>query len=184
MIISLRGTNGCGKSTLVRGIMKLFPVKIPIVDTTGHRRNPLGYLLRSKDVDGFVELFIPGHYEIKNGGVDTLKSLDEAYSMIETYAKSGSHVLYEGKNMSDGPRRLIDLRLRLKLDCRTILVSYPLEDCIRAVRERGHSIREQTIERLYRKSHEDIAVLEKSTIKTETLPRDAAYNKVREWLGV
>lgn len=183
MIISLRGTNGCGKSTIVRRVMEAFPSRSAV--TVEGRQRPLGYVC-TREVNGGRHvggsLFVPGHYEIANGGVDTLRDLDEAYSLIIGHAREGHNVLYEGKNMSDGTRRIVHLRLELGLDVRVILVSYPLEDCVAAVRARGHSISTATIEKLYRKSFRDADVLDKCAVPVQILARDAALARVREWL--
>lgn len=181
MIISLRGTNGAGKSTIVRAIMRAYPQCIE--RTAEGRQKPLCYHCFTSPFEQFG-LMIPGHYEIKNGGIDTLPDLDGAYSLIEKEARAGHHVLYEGKNMSDGPTRAIRLKLERKLDVRVILVSYPLEQCIAAVRQRGHSIKEQTIEKLYEKSFRDAKVLADCGVPVEILPRIEAHLKVREWLGL
>jgi len=181
VIIKLFGTNGAGKSTIVRAIMRAYDRKIPLYQKD--RQKPFGYELGAEGRQDY-ELFVPGHYEIANGGVDTLRDLDDAYSLIVKHAREGLNVLYEGKNMSDGTKRIVRLRLEQRLDARAILVSYPLADCIRAVRQRGHSIREKTIESLYERSFRDAKVLEDCGVPVEILPRKAAHAKVREWLGL
>lgn len=177
MIIGLRGTNGAGKSTIVRRVLSTYPQRREI--TVSGRRKPLGYVASSP---GCRDLFVPGHYEIANGGVDTLSGLDEAYRLILEYGMLGMNVLYEGKNMSDGPDRTVHLK-RLLPNVRSILVSYPLEDCVAAVRQRGHSIKVQTIERLYHKSFRDMETLNQYGVVTAILPRHEALEKVQEWLS-
>jgi predicted kinase len=154
VIISLRGTNGAGKSTLVRAVVARYAQHEDL--TTPGRRRPVGRLWRRQGPG--VGLFVLGHYEIANGGVDTLRSLDEAYEMIERYAAQGCDVLYEGKNMSDGPARLLQLHARGR-DCHAVLLDLPLQRCVASVRARGHSIKESTIARLHAKSRRDCEAL-------------------------
>lgn len=185
MIISLRGTNGAGKSTIVRKIMDMYAKRVPVMQEG--RRKPLGYVCsgfryQRRGSKHLGSLFVPGHYEIANGGVDTLTSLDEAYTMIKRNANAGNHVLYEGKNMTDGPLRLIDLK-KQGYDTRAVLISYPLEDCVAAVRARGHSIREKSIEQLYRKSFANALVLEEAGVRVCRLTRDEVLDRVKYWLG-
>lgn len=154
VIISLRGTNGAGKSTIVRTLMERLGVDNREEIRVHWRRKPLGYLYRDAVTSG---LFIPGHYEIANGGVDTVESLESAYDLIRLYSGRGFNVIYEGKNMSDGPKwvRLID-----PSEITLVHVELPVEDCIAAVRARGHSIKEETIRRLFDKTIKDMATLE------------------------
>lgn len=85
LIISLRGANGSGKSTIVRAIMAQAShrqeQRIP------QRQKPIGYwcefACRADLPDTRPHaLYVPGHYEIANGGVDTLRYLDDAYAAI------------------------------------------------------------------------------------------------------
>lgn len=179
MIISLRGTNGSGKSTIVREIMRGYPRSIKI-EYPGRRR-PRGYLCQTGKVSDLRSLFVPGHYEIANGGVDTLSSLDEAYDLIERHAELGCHVLYEGKNMSDGVGRLLALR-RAGYPVAVALIDEPVRKCVAAVRSRGHKIKRETIEKLHRKSHSQMATFQKEKIECFTGPRDQVLEQVRRWL--
>lgn len=180
MIINLRGTNGSGKSTIVRSVMSLFGDRVRFaVQYDPPKKRPIGYEFPS----GCRHLFVVGHYEIANGGVDTLPSLDAAYDLVRRYDDRGYDVLYEGKNMSDGTRRVSQL-IGDGRDVRVVLIEHSLGECVAAVRQRGHSISEKTIERLYHKSRREILMLERAGVKTWTLPRDETLGQVREWLGL
>lgn len=138
MLIYLRGTNGAGKSTIVRSVLSLFCAQ-PL--TKPGRRRPLGYVC-----PGPTPLFIPGHYEIQNGGIDTIRSLSEVVDLVQEFHGKGMNVLCEGKNAQDKTltRHFELLRIPLVF----IWVHHPVEECIRSVRERGHRIAEKTIRQI------------------------------------
>ncbi len=174
MIISLRGTNGSGKSTLVRRLMMCYDEKKEVFSYG--RLKPSGYVLTK----GTRKLYIPGHYEIANGGVDTLKDLDEAYDLIAAYDGIGYDVIYEGKNMSDGVKRV---RMNFKPEQVTLIaISTPVQECVASVRARGHRIKEETIMKLADKVAKNMIVFEALGFQTYELTRDEALAKCRELL--
>jgi len=178
MIISLRGTNGSGKSTIVRNIMKLYPHETKI-EYPG-RRKPIGYVLRLKN----RTLFVPGHYEILNGGIDTIDSLATAYNLIAVHAvELGCDVLYEGKNLSDGPKRLLELQAAGH-DVAVAHINLPVEDCISAVRLRGHTIKVETIEKLHIKSQHDLVKFGLAGVPVFSGNREDTLMQVKSWLKI
>ncbi len=181
MIISLRGTNGCGKTHLVRQIMGSYDVRREI--RKPGRRHPVGYELDSTTTP-IRPLLIPGHYEptTPNGGIDTLGSLDEAYDMIWEHCDLGHHVLYEGKNMSDGVSRLTNMFDPEQ--ARVVVISHPVEECVAAVRARGHRIKQETIVKIALKTLKDAARFEEMGYSVSRLSREKALDKVREILSV
>lgn len=180
MIISLRGTNGSGKSTIVREIMGLYPTAVQM--QYPGRRKPGGYLLRS--LNGATPLHVPGHYEIANGGLDTLPSLDLAYQMIEQHHLLGMHVLYEGKNMSDGAKRVRALHRKYPDQVRVALIDESVRTCLTSVRERGHRIMSETVKRLHAKSRRDVDALEEAGVAVYRGNRAAVLHQVRQWLKI
>ena len=174
MIISLRGTNGSGKSTLVRALMNEYYQKIEI--SLEGRRKPIGYRLTALDKP---ELFIPGHYEIANGGIDTLRDLDVAYEMIWHSAVMKRHVVYEGKNMTDGTARFMRFPRELAV---VIVINHPVEDCIASVRARGHRIKEKTIEYIARKVMIDAEKFQENGFTVHYLSRELALAKCKSIL--
>jgi hypothetical protein len=128
MIINIRGTNGAGKSTLVRKVMERYQtitqIEYPaeIKGRKGNRKiRPMGYLCAT-DVQ---RLFIPGHYEIANGGVDTIHNLEYAYKLILEHHSWGANVLYEGMNWHDSVKTRL-LVLHECLDVHVIFIKLPL----------------------------------------------------------
>lgn len=174
MIISLRGTNGAGKSTIVREVMKDYTLRSPLM-VTG-RMKPLGYHLYDR---GRPDLFVPGHYEIANGGIDTIRDLDSAYELIAEQSRR-KHVLYEGRNLTDKTQRVLRFQ---PSEISIIVLKYPVDLCIQAVRQRGHRIKEQTIQRIDRMVSLDADSFEKlgyTVYRTEQ--REMALIKCRELL--
>jgi energy-coupling factor transporter ATP-binding protein EcfA2 len=175
MIISLRGTSGSGKSHLVRRVTGLYPRHIDKYEEG--RRNPL-YTIHGRNRDGRC-LVTPGHYLIGNGGVDTLRDLEQAYRIIWWAARAGHDVLYEGKNMSDGTAQLEKL-IAENITCRVVWINTPVEECIRSVRERGHKIAEASIRKTDAKVRRDY---EKFTCHKIAGDREACFQEIKRWLG-
>ena len=137
------------------------------------------YELHGRTPSGQV-LVTPGHYLIGNGGMDTLKTLDDAYR-IARWADGCSHdVLMEGKNMSDGVGRVETLHAE-KRDVRVVHLDVPVEECIASVRERGHRISEESIRRTDAKVRRD---MEKFQCRIFSGDRAACLAMVVEWLGL
>ncbi len=82
MIIDIRGTNGAGKSHLVRQFLKnaVFAVK-----------TELGYDIPS------LELCVIGHYENPTGGCDQIKPKHQVQYRIEKALETFPNVIFEGK---------------------------------------------------------------------------------------
>ena len=180
MIIALRGTNGAGKSTLVRAVMKFYDECIP-KERPGRRR-PLGYYCyTNREIPR--QLYIPGHYEIANGGIDTLGSLEDAYSLIAEANAAGYHVLFEGKNMQDGSSIDIATTLFTKEEITFVHVNHPVDDCIASVRQRGHSIKEETIRSIAARVEKNNEVLRREHYACHSLSREDALAKVKELLS-
>jgi predicted kinase len=178
VIISLRGTSGAGKSHIVHSLTRGLDVA-QTLEKAG-RRKPLGtvYFL---PLGGF--LMVPGHYQIANGGVDTLRTLDEAYELIREWDERGCHVLYEGKNMSDRAARALELH-REKRDVRVIVINHPVNECVAAVRARGHQISVSSIASTARRVEKDASAMLREKMHVQQLPRALAEKEVRQWLGL
>lgn len=178
-VILLRGTNGAGKSTIVRAIMKLYDECI--THERSGRRRPLGYYCHTNS--GFPhQLYIPGHYEIANGGIDTIKSLEEVFQNIWEAYDNGYSVLFEGKNMQDGTVALRATELFSKEQMAFIHVNTPVDVCIHSVRQRGHSIAEKTILSIAKRIPLVTDGLTMAGYECFTLSREDALAKVKELL--
>lgn len=182
MIISLRGTSGSGKSTLVRKITALYASGGTPHFVAGRRK--AYYTIHARDNPLGRALVVPGHYEIANGGIDTLDTLDEAYDIARRADSDGHDVLMEGKNMSDGPPHALNL-YRERRDIRIVHVCETINKCVRSVAKRGHNITISTIERTHDKCLRDI-----TTFRCIGLPhvrqegREECFKIVKYWLAL
>jgi len=139
MIISIRGTSGAGKSTIVRAIMEAYPGTFNRIMVEKRKRpiallavNPnknlgkLGQLPRS--------LFIVGHYDIPCGGADTISGNEIIYGMVRDAAKAGHDVIFEGRIIGVDVRRTAELATKYPV---TIFhIDIPLEECLASINER------------------------------------------------
>lgn len=180
MIISLRGTSGSGKSTLVRCITALYESDGVPVHVDGRRK---AYFTIHRRADGGRELVVPGHYDIANGGVDTLDSLDEAYDIARRADSEGRDVLMEGKCMSDGVHHALEMQ-REKRDIRIVHINISIEKCVRSVRRRGHSIAEHSIARTHDKVLRNVADFRAFGFRVFQGERDDCQRVVANWLGL
>lgn len=129
MIINLRGTNGSGKSTIVKAVMEKFDMH---PSWRVGRRQPIGYF--SIDIDK-PKLWVVGHYETECGGCDTIPVMDDVYDQIIKAKKEGYNVLYEGIMASGEYRRCADLHKETH-DVMVIALDVLLADCITSILER------------------------------------------------
>lgn len=173
MIVNLRGTNGSGKSYVVHRLLERCSLRVPVSIQDGRRT--IGYVCDHR-------FFVAGHYDIANGGVDTLSSLDYAYHLVRHYSSEGFHAIFEGKNMSDGHHRVTALHHEGR-DVRVVFLDTSLDECVRSVRSRGHRISERTIERLYVKSMRERVALERvSGLTVLHENRERVLEIVGEWV--
>lgn len=183
MIISLRGTSGSGKSHLARLVMgrcRSASAEIQYPETA-KRKKPVGQIfLRPPPARA---LFVPGHYDIANGGIDTLSSIERAYQLIREHHELGMDVMYEGKNMSDGTTRLLGLR-DAGADVRVVFLSTSLEECISSVRERGHRIAEKSILKTHEKCRRQLDAFASEGVRTILVSREQALREICEWLEI
>lgn len=178
MIISLRGTNGAGKSTIIRNLMDLYDTRITVAYPEQNKRRPMGYICIK---DNQRRLFVPGHYEIANGGIDTLPSLDYAYELVLKHHEYAADVIYEGMNLSDGTKGILKMHAA-KLDVRVIFIDHPIDACIQSVRDRGHGIAEKTIISIHKKLDKQYVQLRAAKVVCFKLSRLKAFTTAMDWL--
>lgn len=174
MIISIRGMSGSGKSTLVHRLIKRLGRGVPhYVDG---RKKPL-----FTTYVGSVSVI--GHYDIANGGVDTMKSLDGAYKLAAALDLAGCKVVMEGKCMSDGVRHVAALAEEGR-DVRVIFLSTSFETCVESVRLRGHHIARHSMERTHRKIQRDLEMMRSVRgVQLFVGHRNESFDKLVEWVG-
>jgi hypothetical protein len=133
VIITIKGTSGSGKSTIVRRIMEQYPGARMKWKREG-RRQPVCYQLGITE-PGARGLVVPGHYETACGGCDTLPSYDFTMDLIRRADSAGFDVLYEGLLLSGDVKRTAALHA----EGRNIIVfaiQLPLEECLASVNAR------------------------------------------------
>jgi hypothetical protein len=86
------------RARLVRRLVEPLPPPLYVYANDRKKRPQYGIY----PLGGPHKLIVLGHYLIGNGGIDTLDNLHEAYGLADRHAREGSHVLMEGKCMSDG----------------------------------------------------------------------------------
>ena len=134
MIISVRGTHGSGKSTIVHSF-KASPGGLRTINRTGRKR-PIGYILHPiPEPPSKRSVFIPGHYETPCGGCVTIAKVYEAYDLIVDYAVNGYDVVYEGILVQHSNGRAIEL-FESGLDLRVLYLDIDENLCAEAVEKR------------------------------------------------
>lgn len=185
MIVSVRGTNGAGKSHLVRTVFERYAtdggIKLQYPKIGRKKVRPYGAIfMRDKR-----RLFVPGHYEITNGGIDTIHSLPVAYDLIWKHHEIGCDVIYEGMNQ-DSATYLLALKKEYDWDVRVVLLSTPLAACVASARAQclavGHKINEETIRKIYAECERDYVKFADAGMRCARYNRETAAEEVFEWL--
>lgn len=131
MIISLRGTNGSGKSTVIREVMAAGRTS-EIWGVLGHR-NPEAYQILIPGVK--QPLFVLGPYNVECGGCDRIIPYDLIIELIDKYAARGN-VIFEGVIVSSVFGRVGEQLERYKDRAVVAFMPTSLEECIRRVTSR------------------------------------------------
>lgn len=137
MIVQLLGANGAGKSTIVHTILRQWKGALPCY--VSGRKRPLYYVC-SRGA-GIPPLVVLGHYEIANGGCDTIGSVREIKELIRKVRSTiDCDILMEGKTGREPS--LVEFK---DMAVRPVLLNVSLEKCIASVRERGHKIADHVV---------------------------------------
>lgn len=131
MQISVRGTNGSAKSTLVRSLIDDFK-GVPIYGILGPRY-PEAYECKIKGVK--KPTYVLGPYHTPTGGCDQIQPYEVLLELIERYAKKG-HIVFEGVIISSGHGRVGALMDKLNCEPVYAFMTTSLEDCIKNVKSR------------------------------------------------
>ena len=128
MIISLRGTHGSGKSTVVRTILDRYPS-----ERLGPEKKPLGYQLSIPGLDR--HLMIVGGYRTACGGCDGIQPYALIWPRVQEYATIG-HVLFEGALVSSSYGNIGRASEVYGNDMVFAFMDTPLEVCIQWIKNR------------------------------------------------
>jgi hypothetical protein len=129
VIISIRASNGGGKSHVVRALLQQ-GVALPIYGVLGPKQ-PEAYSLCLSDRITYVL----GPYITATGGCDRINPYDLILDLIEKYAKLGN-VVFEGVLVSSSYGRVGTLMERWGQEAVMAFLTTSLEDCIRNVQTR------------------------------------------------
>lgn len=132
MLINIRGTNGSGKTTIIRALMDAARSQTRIYGRLGIR-SPEAYQLIIPSVAAPV--FILGPYVIESGGCDSVQPYDLILDLIEAYQPRG-HVVFEGVLVSSSYGRVGRLLERWGQDSVMAFLDTTLEQCIKNVQAR------------------------------------------------
>ena len=131
MIVQIVGTNGSGKSQVIRTLMEEGRTEsLRKVEGGG----PAGYRLWLDSVPRSV--YIPGSYSNPTGGCDTISSnVKQVFEMVRVAHEAGQHVLFEGifvMNQTRGP----ELVRLLHGQFHVVLLTTPLGVCFASIADR------------------------------------------------
>lgn len=132
MIVNIRSTNGGGKSTVVRGLLKAAIQRTGIYGCLGPR-TPEAYELHVSGVRRPV--YVLGGYELPTGGCDLVQPYDLILDLLRKYAAKG-HVVFEGVLISSSYGRVGTLMEEWGQEAVMGFLDTPLETCIQNVEAR------------------------------------------------
>ncbi len=178
-VINVRGTNGSGKSVIVRKLIDRL-CAVP---------------MRSKDgkVTGYSSFYnhvnILGRYETPTGGCDTIRTQDEMCRGVVTLATRG-HVIFEGLLISGMHSRFVNLARGIPTHHFIFAVlDTPLSKCIKRTirrREARGSQKPFNPKNLIAKHKAVLSsrlALEKEGMDVRTLDHKKAVPILLKWLG-
>lgn len=180
MIVSVRGPCGSGKSTLVKRITKEYHDSFK--NYRHGRKKPWSVVHTMK---GRPPLYVPGHYEIECGGLDTVKetALSAAYEDMKDAVIGGAHVLCEGATTWDSANNLLDLSKYV--DTRIAFLTTTVEECERGLRAKKPDITPHRLFELMRRGRvmRDFDWLVSHGVEAYCLDREKLFDLVMEWLS-
>ena len=175
MIINIRGTNGSGKSTIIKRFLQQYPY-IELYGALGPRR-PEAYKLRLPG----NWLYIIGPYQTTTGGVDAMGlSAIELIALLDKYRKLG-HVIFEGVVISTYYGAIGEWLKTHADEAIVVFLDTPLEVCLAGIKARGGknmknvAAKMPAIERL-------MVRMTLEGITNSSLSREMAYETIRGWL--
>lgn len=129
-IINVRGTNGSGKSTIVRAVLAKFPNR-PIYGILGPKK-PEAYCIT---LPKQKFLYLLGPYQTPAGGADCIQPYENIPILIEKYASKG-HVLFEGVLISKSKGTVGICLEKWGKQSVLLFIDTSLEECIDSVKQR------------------------------------------------
>jgi hypothetical protein len=130
MIIQIAGTSGSGKSTVVRGFLKLAEKRGKVEPVTSPNDRVVGYRVR---LHRRPPIYVLGVYESPTGGCDaSFKRVEEVFEVVRARHAAGEDVRYEGlfvMNHTRGPELATEVGENLII----LQLPPPLATCLKSV---------------------------------------------------
>lgn len=134
-VVSIRGTHGSGKSSIVRAIINKYPSDtIQVLASVGKAKpKTLGYTvaLPTKET-----LFVVGSYENACGGCDGIQPYENIWPLISDAEKMYTHVLFEGALVSSSYGSIGRFSEVYGDDMVFAFLDTPLEKCLERIAAR------------------------------------------------
>src|SRR5579883_353659 len=144
MIVNVRGTNGSGKSQVIRNLIG-GGKRAPFYGLLGYRQ-PEAYRLDGLGLD--QSLFVLGPYQTNTGGCDCVHPYDLITSLLNKYEPAG-HVIFEGSLISDNYGRIGEWLTKRGRESIVAFLDTPLELCLQRLRARTEGAGEKNVERRF-----------------------------------
>jgi len=177
LAINIAGTNGSGKSHLMRDVFGLAGRSQEVMvgdELVGYQLTLPGTL---------YPVYVVGSYKSPTGGADTIKPLTLVFDAVRERLALHHHVLYEGSfvmNQTKGPELAAELNRKLTV----VLLTTPLATCINSVnqrrRERGEGKLTNTahIESNFKRAHSYAGKMQAAGARLVRVTRSEALPKL------
>lgn len=184
MIINIAGTSGSGKTTTVRQLLSMVPIKVP--EFTPGRKAPLGYHFTVSGVTNGVYL-VGAYEEAATGGCDSIKDIATIYDLVRRKHEAKYHVVYEGlfmMNMTRGPQLVRACPGAVNV----MKLTTPLEDCFaginarRAAKGQPPLLKRENTEGNFKRADNYWRVMRDAGATVHKVSRDEAFPKMLELL--
>lgn len=129
MMVFLRGTSGCGKSTVARHFLDNYLLMNTYESSA---RKIEAYRVR---LPSGKPLTVLGRYETACGGLDGVKSFELILELVAKHYREGEHMLFERLTGSDVAWGTLGPGLA-EYRCRHAFMDTPIELCIERVKRR------------------------------------------------
>lgn len=189
MIISIRGTNSSGKTTVVRNLLAHFPWEPkPIYGMLGPRKPEAYELAQTKKRK---PIYVLGPYdETPTSGVDVISGagLDSVINLIEKYRPRG-HVVMEGILISSNFGSVGEYLVRYKSEVILAILDTTVEQCLAALYKRQEKAGSKPaevkhLETHYKRIHGSTRKrFEEYGIRVEMVSRENGAEKILSWLS-
>lgn len=132
-IVSIRGTHGSGKSSIVTKIMGLYKTSEFVTYAPGKKPLTTGY---SVPLPNGELLYVVGPYKTACGGCDAVQPYSEIIPRIREAADAGHHVLFEGALVSSSYGTIGHAMNEYAPDAVFAFLDTPLEECLARIARR------------------------------------------------